>query len=109
MAALPLPPPLPRRDRRGGGGAVAAGFGKSYRGSGVVAVGFGKNHRGSGSGSFSAAMDISAGWHLNHQDLSPRYVSVLAGFTAAIGTTAGIISPIVAGLLTKDQVCTLIT
>jgi hypothetical protein len=44
MAALPLP----RRDRRGGSGAVAAGFGKSYRGSGAVAVGFGKNHRGSG-------------------------------------------------------------
>jgi hypothetical protein len=30
-------------------------------------------------------------------------------FTAVIGTTAGIISPIVAGLLTKDQICTLIT
>jgi ACS family sodium-dependent inorganic phosphate cotransporter-like MFS transporter 6/7/8 len=44
-----------------------------------------------------------SGWHLNHQDLSPRYASVLAGFTAVIGTTAGIISPIVAGLLTKDQ------
>jgi len=46
-----------------------------------------------------------SGWHLNHQDLSPRYASVLAGFTAVIGTSAGIISPIVAGLLTKDQVC----
>jgi hypothetical protein len=40
MAALPLPPPLPRRDRRGSGGAVAAGFGKNRRGSGVVAVAF---------------------------------------------------------------------
>jgi hypothetical protein len=45
-----------------------------------------------------------SGWHLNHQDLSPRYASVLAGFTAVIGTSAGIISPIVAGLLTKEQV-----
>ena len=45
-----------------------------------------------------------SGWHLNHQDLSPRYASVLAGFTAVIGTTAGILSPIVAGLLTKEQV-----
>jgi hypothetical protein len=34
MAALPLP--LPRRDRRGGGGAVAAGFGRSHRGSGSI-------------------------------------------------------------------------
>jgi hypothetical protein len=49
-----------------------------------------------------------SGWHLNHQDLSPRYASVLAGFTAVIGTTAGILSPIVAGLLTKDQVYILI-
>ena len=48
-----------------------------------------------------------SGWHLNHQDLSPRYASVLAGFTAVIGTTAGIVSPIVAGLLTKEQVCLL--
>jgi hypothetical protein len=48
MAALPLPPPLPRRDRRGGGGAVAAGFGEIHHSSGAVAVGFGKNHRGSG-------------------------------------------------------------
>lgn len=46
-----------------------------------------------------------SGWHLNHQDLSPRYASVIAGFTAVIGTSAGIISPIVAGLLTKEQVC----
>lgn len=45
-----------------------------------------------------------SGWHLNHQDLSPRYASVLAGFTAVIGTTAGILSPIVAGLLSKEQV-----
>ncbi len=45
MAVLPLP----RRDRRSGGGAVAADFGRSHRGSGAVAVGFGKNHRGSGS------------------------------------------------------------
>ncbi|CAF5040870.1 unnamed protein product, partial [Rotaria sp. Silwood1] len=44
-----------------------------------------------------------SGWHLNHQDLAPRYASVLAGFTAVIGTSAGIISPIVAGLLTKQQ------
>ncbi|CAF4877681.1 unnamed protein product, partial [Rotaria sp. Silwood2] len=44
-----------------------------------------------------------SGWHLNHQDLAPRYASVLAGFTAVIGTSAGIISPIVAGLLTKEQ------
>jgi len=48
MAALPLPSPLPRRDRRGGRGAVAAGFGKSHHGSGAVAVGFGKNRCGSG-------------------------------------------------------------
>jgi hypothetical protein len=33
MTALPLSSPLPRRDRRGGGGAIAAGFGKSYSGS----------------------------------------------------------------------------
>jgi len=46
---------------------------------------------------------IVSGWHLNHQDLSPRYASVIAGFTAVIGTSAGIISPIVAGLLTKQQ------
>jgi hypothetical protein len=26
MAVLPLPPPLPRRYRRSGGGAVAVGF-----------------------------------------------------------------------------------
>jgi hypothetical protein len=26
LAVLPLPPPLPRRYRRGGGGAVAVGF-----------------------------------------------------------------------------------
>lgn len=45
-----------------------------------------------------------SGWHLNHQDLSPRYASVIAGFTAVIGTSAGIVSPIVAGLLTKQQV-----
>ncbi|CAF3042791.1 unnamed protein product [Rotaria socialis] len=44
-----------------------------------------------------------SGWHLNHQDLAPRYASVLAGFTAVIGTSAGIISPIVAGILTKEQ------
>jgi hypothetical protein len=49
-----------------------------------------------------------SGWHLNHQDLSPRYASVIAGFTAVIGTSAGIISPIVAGLLTKEQVCNFI-
>ncbi len=52
MAALPLPPPLPRCDRRGGGGAVAADFGRSHRGSGAVAVGFGKNHRGGGAAAF---------------------------------------------------------
>ncbi|CAF0807251.1 unnamed protein product [Didymodactylos carnosus] len=44
-----------------------------------------------------------SGWHLNHQDLAPRYASVLAGFTAFIGTTAGIISPIIAGILTRKQ------
>ncbi|CAF1569431.1 unnamed protein product [Adineta ricciae] len=44
-----------------------------------------------------------SGWHLNHQDLAPRYASVLAGFTAVIGTSAGILSPILAGLLTKQQ------
>lgn len=47
---------------------------------------------------------IVSGWHLNHQDLSQRYASIIAGFTALIGTSAGIISPIVAGILTKDQV-----
>ena len=45
-----------------------------------------------------------SGWHLNHQDLAPRYASVLGGFTAVIGTSAGILSPFVAGLLTRDQV-----
>ena len=45
-----------------------------------------------------------SGCHLNHQDLSPGYASVIAGFTAVIGTSAGIISPIVAGLITKQQV-----
>ena len=47
---------------------------------------------------------IVSGWHLNHQDLSQRYASIIAGFTALIGTSAGILSPIVAGILTKDQV-----
>jgi hypothetical protein len=42
MAALPLLPPLPRRDLRDGDGAVAVRFGKNRRGSSVVAVGFGK-------------------------------------------------------------------
>jgi hypothetical protein len=53
MAALPLPPPLPRRDRRGGNGAVAVGFGKNRRGSFF----FQRSRR--GSGRFSTAMDIS--------------------------------------------------
>jgi len=44
-----------------------------------------------------------SGWRLNHQDLAPSYASVLARFTAVIGTSARIISPIVSGLLTKKQ------
>jgi hypothetical protein len=63
-----------------------------YIGIGLLSLGVG-----------SSGLMVS-GWHLNHQDLSPRYASVLAGFTAVIGTSAGIISPIVAGLLTKEQV-----
>ena len=63
-----------------------------YMGIGLLTLGVG-----------SSGLMVS-GWHLNHQDLSPRYASVLAGFTAVIGTSAGIISPIVAGLLTEKQV-----
>ncbi|UJR34335.1 hypothetical protein I4U23_021738 [Adineta vaga] len=62
-----------------------------YLGIGLLTVGVG-----------SSGLMVS-GWHLNHQDLAPRYASVLAGFTAVIGTSAGILSPIVAGLLTKEQ------
>jgi len=46
---------------------------------------------------------IVSGWHLNHQDLSQRFASIIAGFTALIGTSAGILSPIVAGILTENQ------
>jgi hypothetical protein len=40
MSMAALPPPLPRRDRRGGTDAVAVVFGKNRRGSGAVAVAF---------------------------------------------------------------------
>ncbi len=40
--------PLPRRYRRGGGGAVAVDIFKNHRGSGTVAVVFLNNQRGSG-------------------------------------------------------------
>ncbi|CAF1225682.1 unnamed protein product [Rotaria sordida] len=63
----------------------------SYLGIALLTIGVG-----------SSGLMVS-GWHLNHQDLAPRYASVIAGFTAVIGTSAGIISPIVAGLLTKQQ------
>jgi len=36
MAALPLPPPLPHRCRRGAGVAAAADFLKIHRGSGAA-------------------------------------------------------------------------
>jgi hypothetical protein len=36
MSMAALPPPLPHRDRRGGGSAVAVGFGKNHRGSGSI-------------------------------------------------------------------------
>ena len=61
MAVRPLPPPLPRRYRRGGGGAVAVDIFNNHRGSGAVAVVFLNNHR--GSGAIAVFLEIDAKIH----------------------------------------------
>ena len=46
----------------------------------------------------------SAGFNVNHLDISPRYAGVLLGITNSAGTIPGIIGPYVAGSLTNNQV-----
>ncbi|KAK2157309.1 hypothetical protein LSH36_193g01035 [Paralvinella palmiformis] len=45
-----------------------------------------------------------SGWQINHLDLAPRYASVLVGISTTVGTVAGILIPIITGILTRDLV-----
>lgn len=47
---------------------------------------------------------IASGWRINHQDIACSYAGILAGISSSIGDSAGILSPIVAGYMTKHQV-----
>ena len=44
------------------------------------------------------------GWQINDLDLAPRYASVLVGITTTAGTIAGILNPILVGIMTENQV-----
>ncbi|KAI3379811.1 hypothetical protein SNEBB_005412 [Seison nebaliae] len=44
-----------------------------------------------------------SGWQINHLDLTKRHTGIVAGFGATIGNFAGILSPFIAGVLTKHQ------
>ena len=54
--------------------------------------------------SISNTVYFRSGWQISHLDLAPRYASVLVGITTAVGTLAGIINPIIVGVMTQDQV-----
>ncbi len=47
---------------------------------------------------------IASGWRINHQDIACSYSGILAGVSSTIGDSAGILSPVIAGYLTKNQV-----
>jgi ACS family sodium-dependent inorganic phosphate cotransporter-like MFS transporter 5 len=47
---------------------------------------------------------IASGWRINHQDIACSYSGILAGISGTIGDSAGILSPMVAGYITKNQV-----
>jgi hypothetical protein len=46
------------------------------------------------------------GWRINSQDIACNYDTVLTGFSSVFGDMAGVLSPIVAGYLTQQQVVT---
>ena len=46
----------------------------------------------------------SAGYSVNHLDLSPAYAGILLGITNSFATVPGFLGPTVVGILTEDKV-----
>lgn len=44
-----------------------------------------------------------AGYHINHNDISPRYSGILMGLSNVSGTVAGCLTPLVVGYFTEDD------
>lgn len=47
------------------------------------------------------------GFPINHLDIAPRYASILFGISNCLATFPGIVSPLVVGFLTEDEVGTI--
>ena len=45
------------------------------------------------------------GFPINHLDIAPRYASILFGISNCLATFPGIISPLVVGIITPNEVC----
>ena len=44
------------------------------------------------------------GFPINHLDIAPRYASILFGISNCLATVPGIISPLVVGIITPNEV-----
>ena len=47
----------------------------------------------------------TAGFLINHLDVSPTYAGILQGITNTLATVPGFLGPAVVGILTENKVC----